>query len=338
MAGEQAAEELAPVLKARGTVERAPRGVPSSALRIEIMEVPDDNGSFKRKGQAVRTRKLVGSILVSLGAAWCGQVSAASAAAQDLLEKSGMTTAIQQISSSIVTSGVEAEQKLEDGKDIEATREAYKRAFSTASLTTRVHEELDKSLSAVEFELLRSWFESKTGKRVVELDMKHGRDERAEDEILRDGGAVLGSITKKRGELFKAYAGASLQAEMTADLVIKVMVNASMPLLARSGVAGDREAEAMMGMIEQTKTDLLARLKFVVLAQSALRYEGLTDEELEELVAFESSVANHKFGVAAMEGIGKALQDGSESLLQAERKRRERSVFEKDDVSPFSRI
>jgi len=302
------------------------------------MEAHQHNACFEGKGHKVQTRKLVASVLVWVAAGWFGQACAASPAAEKLLEQSGMTTAIQQISMSIVASGVEAAMKVEDDADIEATRESYRRAFSAESMTTRVHEEIDKAISAGDFEALTSWFESSTGKRVVELDIKHASDQRAEEDILKEGGAVLASMTKRRGELFKAYAGASMQAEMTADLVVKVMVNATMPLLAGKGAVGDREAEGMLLMIEKTKEDLLARLKFVVLAQSALRYQALSDEEMEKLVRFEGSAANHKFGVAAMHGLGQALQEGSAALAAAQRKRQEKSIFEREDVSPFSRV
>lgn len=192
-----------------------------------------------------------------------------------------------------------------------AIRDSIDTSFSSELIKTNIMERFKASLSEKEIGNIIKWLDSPTGEKCTELEEAGSTPGNLEKKMEFDKNLKNNPIPETRVKLIRklnqATNGTEAAVSIAEGMQIALMtaVNLSMPEEKRMPYS------MMKKEIEEQKPKIRAILEPEVITGFIYTYRTLADSELEEYIDFLSSGVGRKYSASSVEGLKKALEDGS---------------------------
>ena len=273
-------------------------------------------------------KKFIASLLVSSLTLASGVVHAAAkispAVADELLQKSGLITQLEQLGPSI-EGGLNLNPAVA-GKITEAQLESVRKAFATTYATDRLKAEAKTQIAAAlspEFaKQTLVWLDSDLGKRITKLEDDASQGEGFEE---REAASIeiFKRLPQRRTERYTQLAKATKVGEGAASVAINTTLATARGVSAAASDTPDRNIGAIKARLDEDRPKLAASFdeQFLVLFSGA--YQTLEDKEIDQYIAFAESpagVAYHSAVIKVFDAVmTRATADACE-LVAASRK------------------
>ena len=242
-------------------------------------------------------------------------VRPSSAIFDELMRKSGLWIQLAQVEP-MMQAGV-SQAHAQSGRlseqDLEHLRKAIAIAYAPDNLRTAARNQLLATLSPQDAATVLRWLSSDLGQRITALEEAASSPDEA---IKRQdtGPRILASLSATRRERIERLAKLTLSAEAAADLIINTMMGVAHGLaLSAPGAAADN-IEDLKAKLQSQRNRFVEMLGPRIVADFAAMYQPLSDQELDQYVAFCESPAGQKYAAAGLDAIDKALTEAAVRL------------------------
>ena len=263
--------------------------------------------------------RIVGLVAVFLSVVGCStpDIRPSDAVFDELMRKSGLWTQLAQVEP-MMQAGVSQAQATATAlseEDLARLQEAIASAYAADALRTTVRDQLVATLPAQDAAGVLRWLSSDLGQRITALEAAGSRPDAA---IKRPdaGPRLLASLSPPRRERLERLAKATFSADAAAEIIVDTMLGVSRGLaLGRTGVPAE-SVEDLKSKFQSQKDQFFEVLEPRIVADFASIYQPLSDQELDQYVAFCESSAGHKFALASLAALDKALTEAATRLGQ----------------------
>ncbi len=232
----------------------------------------------------------------------------------DLMRKSGLWRQVAQIEPLMQAGLGQAEQAMGKGGDTEfkPLREAVAKSFAPDRMRTIVRARLMKALPVADARMSLEWLDTETGRRITALEETAG--EVAETANRAEIAAqILAALPATRVERLTRFAKAAGSGEYA------FRVQAGMAFAIGRGIAaatgrGTVEIETARRELDSQRAELVQLLERQSIAEMAVIYGPLSDQDLDAYIAFAESPAGRRYHAASAKAVEAALAEAAESL------------------------
>jgi hypothetical protein len=256
-------------------------------------------------------------VTVLLPATGCSapDVRPSSAIFDELMHKSGLWVQLAQVEPMMQAGVSQAHTKSGrlSEQDLERLRKTIATTYAPDDLRTAARNELLATLPRPDAATVLRWLSSDLGKRITTLEEVGSSPDEA---IKRQdtGPRILASLPAPRKQRIEHLAKLTLSAEAAADLIINTMMGVAHGLaLSAPGAAADN-IEDLKAKLQSQRDRFVEMLGPRIVADFAAMYQPLSDQELDQYIAFCESPAGQKYAVAALGAIDKALTEAAVRL------------------------
>lgn len=192
-----------------------------------------------------------------------------------------------------------------------AIRDSIDTSFSSELVKADILESFKASLSERDIKNILKWLDSPTGRKCTELEEAGSAPGILEKRMEFEKNIKNNPIPETRLKLIRKFNQATKGTEAAVSIAesmqiaLLTAVNLSMPEEMRMPY------QMMKKEIEEQKPKIRAILEPEVITGFIYTYRTLTDSELDEYIDFLSSGAGRKYSNASIEGLKKALENGS---------------------------
>jgi hypothetical protein len=234
-------------------------------------------------------------------------------AIDELLHESGLWQQLTGISAQFVQ-GIEADLGrlgVPDERASASLRAAFTTAYSADRLRKNVAKALASELSAEDTATALAWLATDLGKRVTKLE------EDASTAAPPDRSAeIAGALPPERRALYTRLARATYTGEVGATIALNVAYGLARGMAgARSGSFGG-DTNQLRAVLEASRPKLVAMIETQAIGSSAVTYATLSDEDIEQYIAFAESPVGRRYHAATSIALDKAM---TESAVEAGR-------------------
>jgi hypothetical protein len=194
---------------------------------------------------------------------------------------------------------------------IHLIRNSIDSSFSSEQVKTEILQSFKKSLSETQIRSILKWLDSPVGKKCTELEEAGSDPNNFEKRMDFEKKLKENPVSEARLELIRKLNQATKGTEATVSVAVGMQmalmtaVNLSMPEEERMPY------QKMKKEIDTQKPRIRAMIEPRVIIGFIYTYRTLTDPELEEYIKFLSTDVGLKYSAASIEGLKKALEDGS---------------------------
>ena len=192
-----------------------------------------------------------------------------------------------------------------------AIRNSINTSFSSELVKTDILESFKTRLSEKEIKSILKWLDSPTGKKCTELEEDGSTQDNLEKRMEFENNFNKNPISETRGELIRKLN----QATNGTEAAVSIAEGMQIALLTAVNLSMPEEKRMPYPMMKQEidaqKPKIRAILEPQVITGFIYTYRTLTDSELEEYIKFLSSGVGRKYSASSVEGLKKALEDGS---------------------------
>jgi len=249
-----------------------------------------------------------------------GQVGAARAAPEALVEaylrESGLLDQVVNAVGPGVLKGIdrsEAQVRQLNDAQLGKLREAVRVVYGAAWLGNAMKAQLASSLPGPETEQALAWFTTSLGKRVVRLEAEASRAEPREQDAGRAAKALADLSPERARQLQR-----SIKASRAVDITTIVTLNQRLAMIhgiARaSGATKLASASDAKAKLDVYRVQIAGAAESAVLADCALIYAGLSDDELGEYAAFLETPGMLRVTTGTIAALDKVLTDAAAEL------------------------
>jgi hypothetical protein len=263
--------------------------------------------------------RIVGLVAVLLSIVGCStpDVRPSDAVFDELMRKSGLWIQLAQIEP-MMQAGVSQAQARTTAlteEDLAHLQEAIASAYAAHALRTTVRDQLVATLPAQDAAAVLHWLSSDLGQQITALEAAASSPDAA---IKRSdaGTRLLASLPPSRREKLERLAKATFSADAAAAIIVDTMIGVSRGLaFGRTGVPAE-SVEDLKSKFQSQKDQFVKVLEPRIVADFASIYQPLSDQELDQYVAFCESPAGHEFALASLDALDKALTEAATRLGQ----------------------
>src|SRR5271170_370515 len=200
-------------------------------------------------------------------------------------------------------------------EDLTRLQQAIASAYAADALRTSVRDQLLAMLSPQDAASVLRWLSSDLGQRITALE-EAGSDPEEAIKRLDAAPRLLASLPASRRERVERLAKATYSADAAAAIVVDTMIGVARGLaLSRPGAAADR-GEDLKSKFQSQRAQFVEMLEPRIVADFATIYQSLSDQELDQYIAFCESPAGHRFAQASLDALDKALTQAATRLGQ----------------------
>lgn len=275
----------------------------ASASTVCVAQVPD-----KGKPAAAAEAALQKRILEVLALAGVHKALEESAAAYERQLKKGLS-----------------EEKLKDGA--EALNKAVRESLAPNRLLYFITREVAGTVNAQELETLSKWFSSPTGRKVVDAQVRGLPLMRDEAQLMRSGKEEESKQTMNRANLVADLVRASREGAVMANMAIRVGTSSLQKM--NDGTAPPEMLAFFIKSIEDQRAAMTARFEGVAKARIAVTMKSLSDDEMRDLIKFESTPEERKLVAAVAKGTEVGVLDALDKLVEASKRVEEKKMQKK---------
>ena len=263
--------------------------------------------------------RIVGLVAVLLSVVGCStpDMRPPDAVFDELMRKSGLWIQLAQVEP-VMQAGVsqaQAKATALSEEDLARLQEAIASAYAADALRTTVKDQLVATLPAQDAEDVLRWLSSDLGQRITALEAA-GSSPDAAIKRADEGPSLLASLPASRREKLERLAKATFSADAAAAIIVDTMIGVSRGLASgRRGVPAER-VEDLKSKFQSQRDHLVEVLEPRIVADFASIYQPLSDQELDQYVSFCESAGGHKFALASLDALDKALTEAATRLGQ----------------------
>jgi hypothetical protein len=263
--------------------------------------------------------RVVGLVAVLLSVVGCStpDMRPPDAVFDELMRKSGLWIQLAQVEP-MMQAGVSQAQAgatTLTGEDLARLQVAIASAYAADTLRTTVRDQFVATLPAQDAAAVLRWLSSDLGQRITALEAA-GSSPDAAIKRSDEGPRLLASLPAIRREKLEQLAKATFSADAAAAIIVDTMLGVSRGLaLARTGAPAGR-VEDLKSKFQSQKDQFVEVLEPRIVADFASIYQPLSDQELDQYVAFCESSTGHKFALASLDALDKALTEADTRLGQ----------------------
>ena len=242
-------------------------------------------------------------------------VRPSSAIFDELMHKSGLWIQLAQVEPMMQAGVSQAHAKSGQlsEQDLERLRKAIATTYAPDDLRTAARNQLPVTLAQQDAATVLRWLSSDLGRRITALEEAGSSPDEA-TKRQETGPRILTSLSAARRERMERLAKLTLSSEAAADLIINTMMGIAHGLaLSATGAAAD-SIEDLKGKLQSQRDRFVEALGPRIIAEFAAMYQPLSDQELDQYVAFCESPPGQKYAVASLDAIDKALTEAAVRL------------------------
>ena len=235
----------------------------------------------------------------------------------ELMQKSGLWIQLAQVEPMMQAGVSQAQAKASrlGEKDLVRLQEAIASAYAADALRTSVRDQLVATLSPQDAASVLRWLSSDLGQRITALE-EAGSSPEAAIERLDAAPRLLASLPASRRERLERLTKATFSADAAAAIIVDTMIGVARGLaLSRPGAATDK-GEDLKSKFQSQRAQFAEMLEPRIVADFASIYQSLSDQELDQYVAFCESPTGHRFAQASLDALDKALSEAASRLGQ----------------------
>jgi hypothetical protein len=263
--------------------------------------------------------RIVALVAVLLSVVGCStpDIRPPDAVFDELMRKSGLWIQLAQVEP-MMQAGVSQAQARTTAlteEDLAHLQEAIASAYAADALRTTVRDRLVATLPAQDAAAVLRWLSSNLGQRITALEAA-GLSPDAATKRSDAGPRLLASLPASRREKVERLAKSTFSADAAAAIIVDTMIGVSRGLtFGRTGVPVER-AEDLKSKFQSQKDRFVEVLEPKIVADFASIYQPLSDQELDQYVAFCESSAGHEFALTSLDALDKALTEAATRLGQ----------------------
>jgi len=263
--------------------------------------------------------RIVGLVAVLLSVVGCStpDIRPSDAVFDELMHKSGLWIQLAQIEPmmQVGVSQAQARTTALTEEDLAHLQKAIASAYAADALRTTVRDQLVATLLAQDAAAVLRWLSSDLGQRITALEAA-GLSPDAAIKRSDAGARLLASLPASRREKVERLAKATFSADAAAAIIVDTMIGVSRGLaFGRTGVPAER-VEDLKSKFQSQKVRFVEVLEPRIVADFASIYHPLSDQELDQYVAFCESSAGHEFALTSLDALDKALTEAATRLGQ----------------------
>jgi hypothetical protein len=233
----------------------------------------------------------------------------------ELMRKSGLWIQLAQVEPMMQAGVSQAHAnapKLSE-EDLARLQHAIAMAYAADALRTSVRDQLAATLSPQDAASVLRWLSSDLGQRITVLEESGSTPEEA-IKRLNAAPRLLASLPASRRERVERLAKATYSADAAATIIVDTMIGVARGLaLSRPG-APTNGGEDLKSKFRSQRAQFVEMLEPRIVADFASIYQPLSDQELDQYVAFCESPAGHRFAQASLDALDKALTEAATRL------------------------
>jgi hypothetical protein len=259
---------------------------------------------------------LVG-VFLSAGGCAAPDLRPSSTVVDELMLKSGLWVQLAQVEPNMQVGISQAHARstqLTDA-DMEQLSNAIATAYAADSLRMTVRDQLGASLSSQDATTVLRWLSTELGQRITALE-EAGSSPGEALERQNAGPRVFAGLSAPRKERVERLAKATLSAEAAATIIIDSMVGMTQGVALSVPGATRESIDDLKAKFEPQRTRYIEALGPQIVADYAAMYQALSDQELDQYLAFCESPAGQQYAVASLDAIDKALTQAAVRLGQ----------------------
>jgi hypothetical protein len=262
--------------------------------------------------------RIVGLVAVLLSVVGCStpDIRPADAVFDELMRKSGLWIQLAQVEPMMQAGVSQAQARATTltEEDLARLQGAIASAYAADALRTTVRDQLVATLPAQDAAGVLRWLSSDLGQRITALEAAGS----SPDAVIKRSDAgprLLASLPASRREKLERLAKATFSADAAAAIIVDTMLGVSRGLAGRTGAPAER-VEDLKSKFQSRKDQFVVVLEPRIVVDFASIYQPLSDQELDQYVAFCESSAGHKFALASLDALDKALTEAATRLGQ----------------------
>ncbi len=264
----------------------------------------------------LRVIKLVSviSILLSTGLCFAEQAKADPQLVRMLMQKSGLSKQIEQITSSMEAGIIESEKESGNKMSQEELSELLRiasEAFNAEILKDTVERHIRENLPEKDIRSVLQWLDSPLGKKIVKLEEESASPE-AYSAIKKLSKAPIqkSERTALLSKLDDAVKATDIGVSITINLQVAFIlaVSSDLPAEQRPSI------EAVINEIHKGKPQLRETIERETIAGFLYTYRSLNDDEIRKYIAFAESDYGRKYHAVSAAGLNNALMQAGVAL------------------------
>jgi hypothetical protein len=236
------------------------------------------------------------------------------AAAEDLMRKSGLWEQIASIAPAFETGFIAAAAKArvplpadEQGRLVKVIATAY----APAHLRAVALAVLADGLKPQEASEVAEWYRSPLGNSIGRMEEASSADNGGSEAKLREGMGLFSKASGERQALLKQLVQVTRSPEAGMQMVVDTTLAIQQGLAAaQPSLPGPSPAE-LRAALEKQRPQMLQGFAGMTAVLFARTYAKLSDDELQQYIAFLSGAAGARYTELGMEGLQRALRDGA---------------------------
>jgi hypothetical protein len=203
-----------------------------------------------------------------------------------------------------------AGQATPDAQSAAALRHAFAVAYSPDRLRPAVARELAVALSAEDVETTLAWLATDVGKRITRLEEDESASAHSQERRERAPEVVAG-LAPDRLARYQRLAQATHASEVAATMLINMSYGLARGISLAMPGTPTQDPEAIRAALQAGRPRIVAMMEVQQLAYSADTYESLSNEDLDNYIAFAESPVGRRYHAATMIALDRAMTDGA---------------------------
>lgn len=251
-------------------------------------------------------------------------IAAATHYEQHLLEKSGVSSHLHSVQSTIIDESSDARKScLDTTETMRTNAELLQDTYNPTVLVQETAHQLSLLLLPAKQTLLAEWYQSELAKKVVQAESRYTGLSASEYESLHKGYFESGVLTRERFSVIRALSSAMRVADFVT--VVNTEITNAVALMSECELGeGGRSAATSRMQAERADRSFVSSFLTIGLDRDlAFIYSTLSDQDLIALLEFAQSKAGERFHAALITATDRALRGQNERLMQ--------SLFENSD-------
>ena len=241
------------------------------------------------------------------------------ATAENLLRQYGLWVQLasmeQHVRSGVLTAQSQSGQKA-SASELERLMKSIASAYDANRLRAVAAQVIQADTEPQHLPALEAWFATELAPRVRQLEEAATATQTDPRQVMQQGVALLQAMTSGRRELLAEVARATDAAEAMTQLTISMALATQRGLRSvLPGLPGPTPAE-LDALLQTQRPQLLEAFGALAVATNALAYEGLSDDDLGQYLAFLKSPAGQHANEVGVRAFTAALVSAAADMAQ----------------------
>ena len=239
---------------------------------------------------------------------YSGSVSAEDKLVDELMEKSGLNLAIEQMPDQIGQGFVVGLSKMEDvGKgEIEKINKLMRKSFSNDILKKTMNKYISENLKKADIKKTIEWLDSPLGKKITDLENKSQTAE-AEQYLMENMEYILSKTDKL--ERAKKFDKAIKMTDKIVDMMQNIQKTMMVAMMSYAPEGQKMTTAQIERMVEKSREEERAAMETIVHASIVSTYQTLSDKEFNQYIEFNESPSGSRYNNVTLKAFGIAFEE-----------------------------